>query len=74
MGYPQFEVLASIALGIGYALAVVLIIAGVCVGVVKLFGGRVGRHPHKQGRVGAAAETFDPQDGTPHDPESSPHA
>lgn len=58
--------MGSVVLGIGYAIAVLIVIGAVCVGVVKLFGGRPGRTPHKRGTVGAADETFDPDDGTPH--------
>jgi len=66
MSYPYIAGLGEIAVAIGYALVVFVVIVVVCVAVVKLLGRRPGSTPHGPGAVGAGAEELDPDDGTPH--------
>jgi hypothetical protein len=54
------------AIGIGYAIGVLIIIALVCFAVVKLFGRSPKTRWHERGAVGAGEEQIDPDDGTPH--------
>ncbi len=54
------------AIGIIYALGVLLVIAVVCFAVVKLFGGSPRTRGQKRGAVGAREEQIDANDGTPH--------
>jgi len=56
----------GVAIGIGYAIGVLLVIALVCFTVVRLFGRSPKTRWHKRGAVGAGEEQIDPDDGTPH--------
>jgi len=58
--------IGEIAVGVGYALGVLAVIAAVCFAVIKAFGRSPRRRDHKRGTVGAGAEAVDPDDGTPH--------
>jgi hypothetical protein len=66
MSYLHIAAFGEIALGVGYALAALAVIAGVCFAVVKVFGGRPASRWHKRGTVGAGEEEFDPNDETLH--------
>ncbi len=54
------------AIGIGYAVGVLVVIALICLAVVKLFGRSPKTRWHKRGTVGAGEEQIDADDGTPH--------
>ncbi len=56
----------GVAIGIGYAIGVLLVIALVCFAVVKLFGRSPKTRWRKRGAVGAGDEQIDLDDGTPH--------
>lgn len=56
----------EIALGVGYALGALAVIAAACFAVLKAFGRSPRPRDHKRGTVGAGEETVDPGDGTPH--------
>ncbi len=56
----------GVVIGIGYVIGALLIIAIVCFGVAKLFGGTPRTRWHERGAVGAGEEQIDPDDGTPH--------
>lgn len=66
LSYLHTAAVGEIALAIGYALVVLIVIAVVCFAVLKLFGRSPRYGWHKRGSVGASEEQFDPDDGTPH--------
>lgn len=66
MSYLYVAALGEIALTVGYAVAVLLVIAGVGGAILKLAGRRPGRTPHRRGATGAGEEEIHPDDGTPH--------